>query len=88
MFTVGVYSVAGALFVCKTVDSSVCYIGSSTTSCTNLISADGRPFISGHTTTGTCKIYSKKRCEGNMQEIETDHVSFYFGAQSARCCKN
>lgn len=85
MFTVGVYKVAGALFVCKTNDTTVCYIGSSTRSCSNIVSADGRPYISGHTTTGLCKIFSKKGCLGNLQEIETDHVQFYFNASSARC---
>lgn len=83
--TVAVYSVAGALFVCKTIDTTACYIGSSTTSCSNLVSSDGRSYISGHTTAGMCKIFSRKNCQGDMQEIETDHKSFYFDALSARC---
>lgn len=80
-----VYSMAGAIFVCKTLDPTVCYIGSDTTSCSNLVSSDGRAYISGHTTAGICNVYSKRGCQGDKQEIGTDHKTFWFDALSARC---
>lgn len=85
LFIVAVYEVNGAIFVCKTSGKGTCFIGSSTSSCSNLITSDGRPFISGHTSSGSCKIYSKTGCSGDTQAIGTAHKAFYFSAKSARC---
>ncbi|KAG4074148.1 hypothetical protein HA402_014353 [Bradysia odoriphaga] len=76
---------AGAIFVCKTNGTESCYIGSSTFACSNLVSSDDRPYISGHTTADICKIYSKRNCVGDMQQIGTNHTIFDFDALSA-CC--
>ncbi|XP_037031043.1 uncharacterized protein LOC119070695 isoform X2 [Bradysia coprophila] len=76
---------AGAIFVCKTNGTDSCYIGSSTFACSNLVSSDDRPYISGHTTADICKIYSQRNCVGGMQRIGTNHTIFDFDALSA-CC--
>ncbi|KAF5003032.1 hypothetical protein FDECE_10404 [Fusarium decemcellulare] len=54
--------------------------------CTNLVSGDGRPFISGYTDGAVCDIYSSSGCGGTGNTVDGEGWSrFPFNVWSVEC---
>ncbi|GAO15622.1 hypothetical protein UVI_02050540 [Ustilaginoidea virens] len=75
------------LIVCKQTRFRDCVPVSSAWVCDNLVSGDGRPFISGRVTSwGSCDIFSENGCSGISNKMDTKGWSrFPFAVKSIRC---
>ncbi|KFH44885.1 hypothetical protein ACRE_043610 [Hapsidospora chrysogenum ATCC 11550] len=73
--------------VCKGVGFVDCVPVSSAWTCDNLVSGDGRPFVSGRVTSwGSCDIFSENGCSGISNNMDTEGWSkFPFNVKSIRC---
>ncbi|KAK2616199.1 hypothetical protein QQS21_000831 [Conoideocrella luteorostrata] len=75
------------LIVCKQTGFRECVPVSSAFTCDNLVSKDGRPFVSGRVTSfGSCDIFSENGCSGISNNMDKSGWSkFPFNVKSIRC---
>ncbi|EFR05118.1 hypothetical protein MGYG_08127 [Nannizzia gypsea CBS 118893] len=78
---------ATVLQMCKKTGKRDCLPVDATWSiCTNLVSKDGRPYVSGWSTGGDCDIYEGRDCKGTANSIDKDGWSrFPFNVWSVLC---
>jgi hypothetical protein len=74
-------------YVCKQTGRRDCYKVTSTGVCKNLVTSDGRPFVSGYAGDGSlCTVWKAKGCPlfGGHKDFDTG-VNFGFSAWSIKC---
>lgn len=77
-------------YVCKKTGKKDCFKVTSTGVCKNLVTSDGRPFVSGYAGNGSlCTAYSKKGCpwfSGDKKDFdEAGSSNFGWNARSIKC---
>ncbi|KAH8429294.1 uncharacterized protein LDX57_006961 [Aspergillus melleus] len=75
--------------VCKKKNKKTCYHVKSNGRCKNLVSSNGKPFISGSADGGCiCTVYSQKGCpwiKGKRKSFDERGANFGFNAKSMDC---
>ncbi|KAK2768234.1 hypothetical protein FQN54_000086 [Arachnomyces sp. PD_36] len=81
------FSIDVSVDVCKNLGSTDCFhlvLGAGT--CNNLISSDGRPYVSGWLGPSTiCTVYAEKDCSGATDGMWTTPHDFAIQAWSIEC---
>ncbi|KAJ4327724.1 hypothetical protein N0V84_001832 [Fusarium piperis] len=85
--TAATLSQAATVNVCKGQGKTECIpVDAPAFICTNLVSADGRPFISGYSDGAVCDIYSSPNCNGIGNTVDGSGWSrFPFNVWSIEC---
>ncbi|KAK2877798.1 hypothetical protein FQN49_001196 [Arthroderma sp. PD_2] len=80
-------SEATRLNMCKAPNKQDCLpVDANAFVCTNLRSADGRPYVSGWSEGGTCDIYAEAGCTGTANSIDMEGWGqFPFPVWSVEC---